>query len=146
MSADGYYSVFGSDTDLARQQAQHFNARLATGETDVEFARTGYLGFVRRTELTQSDGERHDALFVVGSLDEAIFLRGQCFHPIDLEATVLRCHRRIVESAVFVWANLLVVVVELDGPEHEVRKEGGSGLGRAKGRGGQFMPLRPFRW
>lgn len=32
------------------------NARLATGDTGRVYARTGYLGFVRRTDLTQSDG------------------------------------------------------------------------------------------
>lgn len=31
-------------------------ARLVTGDTDRVYARTGFLGFVRRTELTQSDG------------------------------------------------------------------------------------------
>ncbi|WAR09517.1 DIP2C-like protein, partial [Mya arenaria] len=34
----------------------HFDARLATGDLQSSYARTGYLGFVRRTELTQSDG------------------------------------------------------------------------------------------
>ncbi|KAF6775604.1 hypothetical protein AHF37_04810 [Paragonimus kellicotti] len=31
-------------------------ARLVTGDTERVYARTGFLGFVRRTELTQSDG------------------------------------------------------------------------------------------
>lgn len=115
------------------------------------YARTGYLGFVRRTELTQSDGgivticclcfvaivtncyrytvvivtdcchrtvanqvsllspnrvcvcvcvcmtERHDAIFVVGSLGETIMLRGMRYHPIDIENSVIRCHRKISE-------------------------------------------------
>ncbi|KAJ8255296.1 hypothetical protein GJAV_G00203270 [Gymnothorax javanicus] len=43
--------------------------------------------------------ERHDALYVVGSLDETLELRGM--------------------SAVFTWTNLLVVVVELAGSEPE---------------------------
>ena len=89
--------------------------------------------------------ERHDAIFVVGSLEETIVLRGMRYHPIDIENSVVRCHRKICEwsvtcavfltfrsciahvrdhvccgcSAVFTWTNLLVVVVELDGSENE---------------------------
>ena len=33
-------------------------ARFVAGDTDRVYARTGFLGFVRRTELTQSDGGR----------------------------------------------------------------------------------------
>ena len=41
--------------------------------------------------------ERHDAIFVVGSLEETIMLRGMRYHPIDIENSVLRCHRKICE-------------------------------------------------
>ncbi|CAH8476156.1 unnamed protein product [Heterobilharzia americana] len=95
------------------------HARLVTGDTERIYARTGFLGFVRRTELTQSDGELHDAIFVVGSLEETILLRGMRFHPIDIENTVMRSHKKICECAVFSWSNLLVVVAELAGEENE---------------------------
>jgi acyl-CoA synthetase (AMP-forming)/AMP-acid ligase II len=97
----------------------HFNAHLATGDTRTPYCRTGYLGFVRRTAMTQSDGELHDAVFVVGALDETLMLRGMRYHPIDIENSIIRCHRKICECAVFTWTNLLVVVVELDGGENE---------------------------
>lgn len=106
------------------------------------YARTGYLGFLRRTECSQSvsvldettpsiasrdsdndsinslnqshvnlvsntssavppaeqsDQEQHDAVYVVGALDEVIALRGMNYHPIDVENSVLRCHKRIAE-------------------------------------------------
>lgn len=142
------------------------------------YARTGYLGFLRRTESCQSsldetfsnagnkesdndsvksqtnssfvnnslthadkdfkELDQRDAVYVVGALDETITLRGMNYHPIDIENSVLRCHRKISEwyalnfrkkknfknkyssfSAVFTWTNLLVVVVELDGNESE---------------------------
>ncbi|KAB0389522.1 hypothetical protein E2I00_003648, partial [Balaenoptera physalus] len=83
------------------------------------WARTGYLGFVRRTELTAATGERHDALYVVGALDETLELRGLRYHPIDIETSVSRIHRSMAECAVFTWTNLLVVVVELCGSEQE---------------------------
>lgn len=40
---------------------------------------------------------RHDAIFVVGALDETIMLRGMRYHPIDIEMSVVRCHRKICE-------------------------------------------------
>ncbi|XP_072262889.1 disco-interacting protein 2 homolog B isoform X2 [Pyxicephalus adspersus] len=114
-TASGYYTIYDSES----LQADHFNTRLSFGDTQTLWARTGYLGFVRRTELTDASGERHDALFVVGALDETLELRGLRYHPIDIETSVSRTHRSIAECAVFTWTNLLVVVVELCGSEQE---------------------------
>ncbi|XP_054750065.1 disco-interacting protein 2 homolog C-like isoform X1 [Lytechinus pictus] len=111
----GYFTIYGDES----LHNDHFTAQLRTGETHGTFARTGYLGFLKRTDLTQADGDRHDALFVVGSLDETLMMRGMRYHPIDIENTVLRCHKNVCECAVFTWTNLLVVVVELDGKESE---------------------------
>ncbi|MEQ2161485.1 DIP2 disco-interacting protein 2 C [Goodea atripinnis] len=69
--------------------------------------------------LFSVSAERHDALYVVGALEEAMELRGMRYHPIDIETSVIRTHKSITECAVFTWTNLLVVVVELDGSEHE---------------------------
>ncbi|KAJ8350044.1 hypothetical protein SKAU_G00251740 [Synaphobranchus kaupii] len=99
--------------------ADHFSTKLSFGDTQTVWARTGYLGFLRRTELTDACGERHDALYVVGSLDETLELRGMRYHPIDIETSVIRSHKSIAECAVFTWTNLLVVVVELGGSEQE---------------------------
>uniref|UniRef100_A0A8C2R6G0 DMAP1-binding domain-containing protein n=1 Tax=Capra hircus TaxID=9925 RepID=A0A8C2R6G0_CAPHI len=107
-NATGYYTVYGEEG----LHADHFSARLSFGDTQTVWARTGFLGFLRRTELTDASGERHDALYVVGSLDETLELRGMRYHPIDIETSVIR-------AAVFTWTNLLVVVVELDGLEQD---------------------------
>ncbi|CAG7718035.1 unnamed protein product [Allacma fusca] len=114
-NASGYFTIFGDESSYA----DHFNSRLVTGSTGDVYARTGYLGFLRRTENVQADGELHDAVFVVGALDETIMLRGMRYHPIDIENSILRCHKKIAECAVFTWTNLLVVVVELEGNESE---------------------------
>jgi len=114
-NASGYYTIYGDDSSYQ----DHFNARLVTGNTGEVYARTGYLGFLRRTEAIGSDGDYHDAVFVVGSLDETLILRGMRYHPIDIENSVMRSHKKIAECAVFTWTNLLVVVAELDGPESE---------------------------
>ena len=118
-----------------------------TGATHEFYARTGYLGFLRRTECSSqnsiksdeggrssgagggsraidddslksvnnhinslsirggdssrypnsSEHDLHDAVYVVGALDEVIILRGLSYHPIDIENSVLRCHKKIAE-------------------------------------------------
>uniref|UniRef100_A0A674D558 Disco-interacting protein 2 homolog B-A-like n=1 Tax=Salmo trutta TaxID=8032 RepID=A0A674D558_SALTR len=114
-SASGYYTIYGEES----LQADHFNTKLSFGDPTTLWARTGNLGFVKRTELLDAAGHRHDALFVVGSLDETLELRGLRYHPIDIETSVSRAHRSIAESAVFTWTNLLVVVAELCGSEQD---------------------------
>uniref|UniRef100_A0A4W6EHX1 Disco interacting B n=1 Tax=Lates calcarifer TaxID=8187 RepID=A0A4W6EHX1_LATCA len=114
-NASGYYTIYGEES----LQADHFNTKLSFGDPQTLWARTGYLGFVKRTELLDASGDRHDALFVVGSLDETLELRGLRYHPIDIETSVSRAHRSIAESAVFTWTNLLVVVSELCGSEQD---------------------------
>ena len=93
-NSNGYYNFYGGD----EMQNDHFNCHLATGDTLSTYARTGYLGFVRRIEEStlMPNSEPHDAIY-----------------------TVLRSHKKICECACFTWTNLLVVVVELDGNENE---------------------------
>lgn len=125
-NASGYFTIYGDESDYA----DHFSAQLVTGNTGEVYARTGYLGFLRRTEIgtatttgddtsslitRDSDTESlasacgsvsgistdthdtHDAVFVVGALDETIMLRGMRYHPIDIENSVMRCHKKIAE-------------------------------------------------
>lgn len=126
-NASGYYTIYGEES----LQANHFNTKLSFGDPQTLWARTGYLGFVKRTELLDASGgkennikkkdivqtmklqttstlnasvlaaflrsDRHDALFVVGSLDETLELRGLRYHPIDIETSVSRAHRSIAE-------------------------------------------------
>jgi acyl-CoA synthetase (AMP-forming)/AMP-acid ligase II len=92
-NASGYFTTYGESAI----SNDHFNARLMTGETRTVYARTGYLGFLRRTEAIGPEGELHDAVFVVGSLDETLLLRGMRFHPIDIENSVLKADKRICE-------------------------------------------------
>ena len=40
----------------------------------------------------------YDSLFVIGSRDEAMNIRGLHYHPVDIESTIiLHCHKNIVE-------------------------------------------------
>ena len=51
-NATGYYTVYGEEA----MHTDHFNTRLCFGDTVTSWARTGYLGFLRRTELTDASG------------------------------------------------------------------------------------------
>lgn len=113
-NAIGYFTVYGEETSI---HTDHFSARLAFGDTMTKFARTGYLGFLRQTQSITEDGELHDAVFVVGALEETLMLRGMRYHPVDIESTVSRCHKHLGDCAVFTWSHLIVVVAECTGAE-----------------------------
>lgn len=51
-NATGYYTVYGEEA----LHADHFCTKLSFGDTQTVWARTGYLGFLRRTELTDASG------------------------------------------------------------------------------------------
>ena len=61
-NASGYFSIYGEEPSAHQS---HFEARLETGDTRTTYARTGYLGFVRRTNLTQQDGGRNTPHFCI---------------------------------------------------------------------------------
>lgn len=58
---------------------------------------SGVSAVVVRFKLSVSLAERHDALYVVGALDEAMELRGMRYHPIDIETSVIRAHKSVTE-------------------------------------------------
>uniref|UniRef100_A0A672T7U2 Disco interacting A n=1 Tax=Sinocyclocheilus grahami TaxID=75366 RepID=A0A672T7U2_SINGR len=98
-NATGYYTVYGEEA----LHADHFSTRLSFGDTQTVWARTGYLGFLRRTELTDASGgtvSKHTSSGMIYT-----------FHLLTFSHSLL--------SAVFTWTNLLVVVVELEGSEQE---------------------------
>ncbi|KAJ8255297.1 hypothetical protein GJAV_G00203280 [Gymnothorax javanicus] len=51
-NASGYYTVHGEEMLLS----DYFNTRLSFGDTQAVWARTAYLGFMCRTELTDANG------------------------------------------------------------------------------------------
>jgi len=51
-SASGYYTIYGEES----LQADHFNTKLSFGEPHTLWVRTGYLGFIKRTELLDASG------------------------------------------------------------------------------------------
>lgn len=51
-SASGYYTIYGEES----LQADHFNTKLSFGDPQTLWSRTGYLGFIKRTELLDASG------------------------------------------------------------------------------------------
>lgn len=67
-NASGYFTVFGEEN----VRSDHFGARLSFGDTQTVWARTGYLGFLRRTDLTDASGgvcSVYTVLFVTKMFD-----------------------------------------------------------------------------
>ncbi|MGH0140259.1 UNVERIFIED_CONTAM: hypothetical protein FKN15_051408 [Acipenser sinensis] len=52
-NSSGYFTIYGEES----LQSDHFNSHLSFGDTQTIWARTGYLGFLRRTDLTDASGE-----------------------------------------------------------------------------------------
>lgn len=64
-NASGYFTLYGDDpAGAGAASVDHFNSRLVTGTTGEAYARTGYLGFLRRTESVQSDGGKKLSCYV----------------------------------------------------------------------------------
>ena len=93
----GYYGLREEIGDVLSRE--HFSATLSTAGGPT-FARTGYLGFMSKSEKVDRSGISLDSLYVVGSLDEALSIRGFRHHPADVEATVVRSHKNIIGRSV----------------------------------------------
>ncbi|OUC49051.1 putative AMP-binding enzyme [Trichinella nativa] len=58
-NASGYFTIHGEESAIHNS---HFNAHLSTGDTLSNFARTGYVGFLRRTQAVTADGGKSNVL------------------------------------------------------------------------------------
>ncbi|KAF3926899.1 hypothetical protein ABW20_dc0105188 [Dactylellina cionopaga] len=111
-NADSFY---GSSDAF---DAERFNAKTADGDPRISYVRTGDLGFlhtVSRPVGPQGQIAEMQVLFVLGSLGETFEVNGLSHFPMDIEASVERCHRNIVPggSAVFQAGGLVVVLIEV---------------------------------
>lgn len=83
-NASGYFTIFGDESSYA----DHFNSRLVTGNTGEVYARTGYLGFLRRTENVQADGGLFNkkcnyCVFVKKMKVSSLYVYGKLFCPLN---------------------------------------------------------------
>lgn len=112
-NVSGYFIIYGDEFF----QLDYFNLRLSFGDIQIIWVCIGYLGFLWRIEFIDVNGECYDVFYVVGVLDEVMELWGMWYYLIDIEILVIRVYKSVMECVVFIWINLLVVVVELDGLE-----------------------------
>lgn len=97
---------------------ERFNGRTVDGDPNVRYMRTGDLGFLHTVSRPIGPGGspvEMQILFVLGNIGETFEVNGLLHFPVDLEASVERCHRNIVPGgcAVFQAGGLVVVLVEI---------------------------------
>ncbi|KAJ5682898.1 hypothetical protein N7462_006063 [Penicillium macrosclerotiorum] len=98
--------------------AERMNGRVADGDPSVPYVRTGDLGFLHTVTRPIGHGGQAvemQVLFVLGSIGETFEVNGLNHFPMDIENSVERCHRNIVNGgcAIFQAGGLIVVVVEV---------------------------------
>lgn len=79
--------------------AERFNGRTIDGDPHVRYVRTADVGFLHNVSRPIGPGGAQvdmQILFVLGSLGETFEVNGLSHFPMDIEATVERCHRNIV--------------------------------------------------
>ncbi|KAH7329401.1 acyl-CoA ligase [Stachybotrys elegans] len=98
--------------------AERFDGRTVDGDPNVQYVRTGDLGFLHNVSRPIGPGGAlvdMQVLFVLGNIGETFEINGLSHFPMDIEASVERCHRNIVPNgcAVFQAGGLVVVLVEV---------------------------------
>ncbi|KAI0148436.1 acetyl-CoA synthetase-like protein [Xylariaceae sp. FL1272] len=98
--------------------AERFDGRTIDGDPNISYVRTGDLGFLHSVSRPIGPGGAQvdmQVLFVLGNIGETFEINGLNHFPMDIEASVERCHRNIVASgcAVFQAGGLVVVLVEV---------------------------------
>jgi acyl-CoA synthetase (AMP-forming)/AMP-acid ligase II len=79
--------------------SERFDGRTVDGDPNVQYVRTGDLGFLHNVSRPIGPGgEQVDmqVLFVLGSIGETFEINGLSHFPMDIENSVERCHRNIV--------------------------------------------------
>ncbi|KAL2164025.1 hypothetical protein VTH06DRAFT_3239 [Thermothelomyces fergusii] len=97
--------------------AERFDGRTVE-DPSIRYVRTGDLGFLHSVRRPIGPGGAlvdMQVLFVLGSIGETFEINGLSHFPMDIEASVERCHRHIVPGgcAIFQAGGLVVVLVEV---------------------------------
>ena len=81
--------------------AERFDGRTVDGDPNVQYVRTGDLGFLHNISRPIGPGGAQvdmQVLFVLGSIGETFEINGLSHFPMDIEFSVERCHRNIVQG------------------------------------------------
>ena len=79
--------------------SERFDGRTIDGDSNVQYVRTGDLGFLHNVSRPIGpNGAQVDmqVLFVLGSIGETFEINGLSHFPMDIEYSVEKCHRNIV--------------------------------------------------
>lgn len=79
--------------------AERFDGRTVDGDPNVQYIRTGDLGFLHNISRPIGPGGAlvdMQVLFVLGGIGETFEINGLSHFPMDIEYSVERCHRNIV--------------------------------------------------
>lgn len=98
--------------------SERFNGRTVDGDPNVQYVRTGDLGFLHQVSRPIGPNGalvEMQVLFVLGSIGETFEINGLSHFPMDIEQSVEKCHRTIMDGgvAVFQAGGLVVVLVEV---------------------------------
>lgn len=98
--------------------AERFDGRTIDGDPNVQYVRTGDLGFLYNVSRPIGpNGAQVDmqVLFVLGNIGETFEMNGLSHFPMDIESSVEKCHRSVLPGgcAVFQAGGLIVVLVEV---------------------------------
>ncbi|KAK8050020.1 AMP-binding domain-containing protein [Apiospora phragmitis] len=78
--------------------AERFDGRTIDGDPNISYVRTGDLGFLHSVSRPIGPGGAQvdmQVLFVLGNIGETFEINGLSHFPMDIEASVERCHRNI---------------------------------------------------
>ncbi|KAB5522996.1 hypothetical protein GE09DRAFT_487094 [Coniochaeta sp. 2T2.1] len=126
LCSDGEYGEIWVDSEACVKSfygsKDAFDGEKFDGRTvedpSIRYVRTGDLGFLHSVSRPIGPGGAQvdmQVLFVLGSIGETFEINGLNHFPMDIEASVERCHRNIIPSgcAVFQAGGLVVVLVEV---------------------------------
>jgi acyl-CoA synthetase (AMP-forming)/AMP-acid ligase II len=78
---------------------ERFNGQTIDGDSRSRYVRTGDLGFLHNVSRLIGPGNAQvemQVLFVLGGIGETFEVNGLSHFPVDIEASVEKCHRNIV--------------------------------------------------
>lgn len=81
--------------------AERFDGRTIDGDPNIQYVRTGDLGFLHNVSRPIGPGGAlvdMQVLFVLGSVGETFEINGLSHFPMDIESSVEKCHRNIVPN------------------------------------------------
>lgn len=96
------HSFYGKQDPI---DSERFNGHTLDGDPQVRYVRTGDLGFLHTVNRPIGPGGNMvemQVLFVLGSIGETFEVNGLQHFPMDIEASVEKCHRALVRGGWYV--------------------------------------------